>query len=107
MLSASKYSNVLDDKKEVVLTMPLSEKKLLTTEKATRIDGVHKRTEKFTTSKEVVKYTDEVQKLTKNIPTNEDVDKSTEILEDIKEAVVTIRTKDSDNFQVQSKVYTG
>ena len=36
-----------------------------------------------------------------------DVDKGTEELEYMNEEVVTIRTKDSDNFQVQSKVYTG
>ena len=36
-----------------------------------------------------------------------DVDKGTEELEDIKEAVVTIRRKDSYKFDGQSKVSTG
>ena len=39
-----KDTNVLYDKKEAVVTMPLSEKKLLTTENFTTIDEVHKRT---------------------------------------------------------------
>ena len=36
-----------------------------------------------------------------------DVDKVTGELEDIKEEVVTIRRKDLDKFEVQSKGYTG
>ena len=48
-------------------------------------------TEKVTTS-------DEVKKRTEKITTNDEVDKGTEKLEDIKEAVVTIRRKDSDKF---------
>ena len=39
---------------------------------------MHKRNEKFTTSKGVVKGTDEVNNCTENIKTNEDVDKGTE-----------------------------
>ena len=70
-------------------------------------DEVHKCTEKFKTSKEVVKGTDEVQKRTANITTNEDVDKGNGNLEYMKEAVVTIRRKDSDNFEGRFKVYTG
>ena len=86
---------------------PFSEKKLLTTEKVTIIDEVHKRTEKITTSKEVVKDADEVHKHTENIKKNEEIDKGTGILEDMKEAVVTIRKKDSDKFEGQSKGSTG
>ena len=93
-----RYSNVLDDNKEAVVTTPLPEKKLLTTEKVTTSDEVHKHTKKFTTSEEVVKGTDEVLKRTENITTNGDVDKGTEKLGDMKEAVVTIRRKDSDKF---------
>ena len=107
MSLVDKYSIVLDDKKEAVVTTPLSENKLLTTEKVTTSDEVHERTEKFTTSEDVVKGTDEVQKSTENITTNEEVNKSTEKLEDMKEAVVTIRRKDFYKFEGQSKVYTG
>ena len=53
-----------------MVTTPLSEKKLLTTEKVTTSDEVHKRTEKITTSEEVVKGTDEVHKLTYKIKKN-------------------------------------
>ena len=102
MLSVDKNSNVLDDKKDAVVTMPLSEKKLLPTETFTTIDEVHKRTEKFTTSQQVVKGNDEVHKRTEYISINEDFDKGTEELEDMKEAVVTIRRKDSDKFEGQS-----
>ena len=66
---------------------PLSKKKLLTTEKVTTSDEVHK--------------------LTENITTNQDVDKGNEKLEYMKEAVVTIRRKDSDKFEGQSKGSTG
>ena len=55
MLSVDKDTIVLDDKKEAVVTTPLSEKKLLTIEKVTKNDEVHKRTEDITTSEEVVK----------------------------------------------------
>ena len=41
------------------------------------------------------------------ITKNEEVDKSTEKLEDMKEAVVKILKKDSDNFEGQSKGSTG
>ena len=44
MLSVDKYINVLDDKKESVVTTPLLEKQLLTTEKVTTSDEVHKLT---------------------------------------------------------------
>ena len=70
MLLVDKDSNVLDDKKEALAMTPLSEKKLLTTEKVTTSDEVHNITEKFTTSEEVVKGTDEVHKLTDNITKN-------------------------------------
>ena len=73
-----KDTNVLYDKKEAVVTMPLSEKKLLTTENFTTIDEVHKRTEKIKTREEVFKGTDEVHKRTEKIKTNEEVDKVTE-----------------------------
>ena len=77
---------------------PLSEKKLLTTEKVTKSDEVKKCTENITTNEEVVKGTDEVQKCTENITKNEEVDKGTEKLKTMEEAVVTIRGKDSDKF---------
>ena len=64
-------------KKKSVVTTPLSEKKLLTTETFTTSDEVHKRTDNITTSEEVVKVTNEVQKRTDNITTNEEVDKGT------------------------------
>ena len=67
MLSVDKDTNVLDDKKEAVFTTPLSEKKLLTTEKVTTSDEVNKRTENITTSKEVVKLNCEFHKHTENI----------------------------------------
>ena len=79
----------------------------MTTEKVTTSDEVHKHTDNFTTSEEVVKGTDEVKKLTENITTNDDIDKGTEKLEYIKEPVVTIRRKYSYKFEVQSKVSTG
>ena len=62
MMSVDKDSNVFDNKKEAVLTTPLLEKKLFTTEKVTTRDEVHKRTEKFTTSEGVVKVTYEVHR---------------------------------------------
>ena len=106
MSSVDKYNNVLDDKKEALATTPFLEKKLLTTEKVTTSDEVHRYTEKFTKIEEVVNGTDEVQKRTANITINKDVEKGTKKLEDMKEAVVTIRTKDSDKFEGQSKRYT-
>ena len=107
MLLVEKDINVLDDKKEAVVTAPLSEKKLLTTENFTTREEAHKRTENITKIEEAVKGNDEVHKLTDNITTNEEVDKGTEKLEDMKEAVVTIRGKDSHTFEVQSKGSTG
>ena len=90
-------------KKEAVVTTPLPDKKLWTTEKVTKSDEVHKCTEKITTSEEAVKGTDEVPKITDKITTDEEVDKVTEKLEDMKEEVVTTHGKDSDNFEGQSK----
>ena len=92
MLLVDKYSNVLDDKKEAVVTKILSENKLLTTKKVTTSYEVQKRTEKFTTSEEVVKGIDEVK--------NEDFDKCTDKLEYMKEALVKICRKYSDNLRV-------
>ena len=43
----------------------------------------------------------------KKVTTSEEVDKGTENLDDMKEAVVTIRGKDLDNFGGQSKGSTG
>ena len=103
MLLVDKYTNVLDDKKEAVVTTPLSEKKLLTNENFTTREEAHKRTENITKIEEAVKGNDEVHKLTDNIKTNEEVEKGTGKLEDMKDAVVTIRRKDSDKFEVQSK----
>ena len=70
MSSVDKYTNVLDDKKEAVVAIQFSENKLLTTEKFTTSDEVHRRTKKITTSKEVVKGNDEVHKRTDKITTN-------------------------------------
>ena len=83
--------------------MPLSEKKLLTTERVTKRDEVQKLTKNITTSEEVLKVNDEFQKRTETITTNEEVDKGTEKLEYMKESVVTIRRKDSDKFEGKSK----
>ena len=107
MSSVDKDSNILDDKKEAVVTTPFSEKKSLTTEIVTTSDEVHKRTEKFTTSEEVVNGTDDFHKRTENITTNEDFDNGTEKLEYMKEAAVTICRKDSYQFDGQSKGSTG
>ena len=107
MQSVDKDSNVFDDKKEEVVTTPLTEKKSLTTEKVTTSDEVNKHTEKFKTSEEVVKGTEEVQKRTGDIITNEDVDKGTGKLEYMKEAVFPIRRKDFYKFKGQSKGSTG
>ena len=90
MSSVDKDTNVFDDQKEAVVPTPFPEKKLLTTEKVTKSDEVHKHTEEITTSQVVVKGIDEVQKRIKNITTSEEVVKGTEKLEDMKEAVVTI-----------------
>ena len=57
-------------------TNVLDEKKLLTTEKVTTSDEVHKRNEKIITIEEVFKGT--------NFATNEEVDKGTEKLEYMK-----------------------
>ena len=78
MSQVYKYTNTLDDRKKTVVTTPLPEKKLFTTEKVKTSDEMNKRTENITTSEEVVKGTDEVHKRTDNITTNEQVDKDTE-----------------------------
>ena len=70
-----------------MVTTSFSEKKVFKTEKVTTSDDVHKCTEK--------------------IPTSEEVDKRSEDFEDMKEAVVTIRSKYSDKFEGQSKGSTG
>ena len=79
----------------------------MTTKKVVIIYEVHNRTENITTSEEVVKVTDEVHKLTEKIKANGKVDKGTKKLEDMKEAVITIRMKDSDQCEGQSKGSTG
>ena len=94
-------------KKETAVTTPLSEKKLLTTEKVATFDEVHKRNEKIITIEEVVKGTDEVHKCTEKNTTNEEVDKGYEKLEYMKEAVFTIRGKDSDSLRVRLKDLQG
>ena len=68
----------MDDKKEAVVTTPLSEKKLLITEKVTTSDEVQKRTDNTITREEFIKGTDEVHKCIDNITTNEEVEKGTE-----------------------------
>ena len=106
MLSADKDTNILDNKKEEVVTTPLLEKKLLTTEKVKTSDEVHKHTENITTIEEVHKRTGKVHKPTENITTSEEVYKGSEKLEDMKEVVVTICGKGSYKFESQSKGYT-
>ena len=64
MLLVDKYTNVLDDKEEAVVTTLFPEKKLLTTEKVKTSDEVHKRTGEITTREEVVEGTDEIKKRT-------------------------------------------
>ena len=54
MSLVDKDTNVLDDKKQAVVTTSFSEKKVLTTEKVTTSDDVHKRTDKIKTNQEVV-----------------------------------------------------
>ena len=107
MLSVDKYTNVLDDKKEAVVTTPFPEKKLLTTEKVTTHQEDHKRTDNIKTNEEVVKGTDEVQKHTDKIKTNEEVEKGIGKTEYTKEALFKIRWNNSDKFEGQSKGSTG
>ena len=90
-----------------MVTTPLSENKVLTTEKVTTIDELHKRTENITTIEDVVKCTNEVHKRTEMIKTSEEADKGSEKLDDMKEAVITICRKDSYKFESQYKGYTG
>ena len=71
----------------------------MTAEKVITSDDVQKRTENITTGEEFVKVTDEVHKRTDKITTNKEVDKGAKKLEYMKEAVVTIRRKDSDKFE--------
>ena len=106
MQSVDKYSNVLDDNKEAVVTTPLLENKLLTTEKVITSHEVHKHTENIKAIEDVDKDTDEAQKRTQNITTIEYVDKDTEKFEYMKNSVVTILRKDSDKFEGQYKVST-
>ena len=87
MLSFDKDTIFLDDQKEAVVTTPLSENKLLTTENVTISDGVHKRAEK--------------------IKTNEEVEKGIGKTEDTKESLFKIRWNNSDKFEGQSKGSTG
>ena len=107
MLLIDKNSDFLDYKKEAVVTTPLSEKKLSTTKNITISDEVHKHTEKITTREEIVKIADKFHKHTEKIKTNEEVEKGPELLEDMKEAVVIIRRKDSEKFEGQSEGSTG
>ena len=62
IFSFDKNTNVLDDKKEAVVTTPFSQKKLLTTENVTTSYEVHKCTAKITTSEYVAKVTDKFHK---------------------------------------------
>ena len=78
MSSVYKDTNIVDDNKEVVVATPLSEKKVLKTEKVTTSDEVHKRTENITPSEDIDKGTDEVHKRTEKIITSEEVDKGSE-----------------------------
>ena len=78
MLLVDRNMNVLDNKKESVVTTPFLEKKVLTAEKVTTCDEVHKCTQKITTSEDIDKDTDEVHKFTERITTSEDIDKDSE-----------------------------
>ena len=78
MLLVSKDTNVLVNKKEAVVTTPLSEKKLLKIQKVKTSEEVHKRTENITTSEEIDKGYGEVHKRTEKITTSEEVDKGSE-----------------------------
>ena len=106
MSLVDKYTNVLDYKKEAVVTTPLSENKLLTSEKVTKSEQMQKITENITKSEEVFRGTDEVHKRTENITTNVEVDKGNENFEDMKEEVVPIFRKDSNRLEGWSKVST-
>ena len=57
MSSVDKNTKKLDDKKEAVVMTPLSEKKLLTTEKVTTSEEFQKRTKKLDDKKEAVVMT--------------------------------------------------
>ena len=72
----------------------------------TTSDEVYKHTDKITSSGDIDKGTGMFHKRTEKITTSEEVDNGYEKLEDMKEAVVTISKKDSDKFEVQSKVST-
>ena len=78
MLSVEKVSNALDNKKNAAVTTPLSEKKVLKTEKVTTSDEVHKLTENITTSEDIDKGTGEFHKRTEKITKSEEVEKVTE-----------------------------
>ena len=58
MLSVDKDTNIFDDKKEAVVTTPLLEKRLSTTEKVTTSDEVQKCTDNITPNEEVNKCTE-------------------------------------------------
>ena len=110
MLSFDKDTKKLDDKKEEVVTTPFTDNKLLTTEKVTTIEEVHKRTKHLDDKKEAVVMTplsDKKLLTTEKVTTSEEVEKGTEKLEGMKEAVVMICRKDSDKFEGQSKGYMG
>ena len=77
MLLVDKYTNVLDDKIGSGHNTIVGEE-VLTTWKVTKIDEVHKHTEKITTIQEVVKGTNEVHKRTEKIKTSDEVDKGSE-----------------------------
>ena len=89
-----------------MVTTSFSKKKVLTTEKVTTSDDVQKRTEKIKKVRRLLnvmmRFTNVLRRLK-----SEEVNKGSEKLEDMKEAMVTIRTKDPYNFEGQSKGSTG
>ena len=89
MLSNDKVSNFLVDRKEKLVTTPLSEKKSLT--------------------KDVHKGTDELVDMTfmDNISSTKYVDKVTDELADMKQVVVKIRKNCLDQYEGQYKGSTG
>ena len=89
MLSVDKFSNVLGNRKEEIVTTPFLEKK--------------------SSTKNFDKGTDELADTTllEKKSSTKDIDTGTDELADMKEAVVTIRRKVLDKFEGHSKGSTG
>ena len=85
MSSVDKDTIFLDDKKQVVVTTPLLENKVLTTDKVTTSDEVHKHNENIKISEEIEKDTYEFHNFTEKITSIKEVDKGSEKLQGMKE----------------------